>query len=63
MKIFKRLFCKHEFKTITNLYGDAINRFNARSIAQCIHCGKAVFSGRLDPNCKKVNAYWEVNHE
>lgn len=55
MKFFKRLFCKHEYKTLTNLYGDAINTFHgARSIKECIHCGKWKYSG-LDPDCKKVN--------
>lgn len=58
VKIFKRLFCNHEFKTITNLYGDAVNLFNgARSIRKCIHCGKTVFSGFLDFDCDKVNEF------
>jgi len=57
MNIIKRLFCKHDFETITNLYGDAINTFNgARSIQRCRRCGKIAYGG-LDPDCKRVNEY------
>ena len=55
MSIFKKLFCKHKFETITNLYGDVINYFGgARSISRCIYCGKMKY-GELDPNCKEIN--------
>ena len=58
MKILKRLFCKHKFKTETNLYGDAINWFDgARSIRRCVLCGKKAY-GALDPNCKSVNIFY-----
>lgn len=58
VQIIKRLFCKHEFKTLTNLYGDAINLFNGnRSIKQCVYCGKIKFDGRIDPNCKRINKF------
>jgi len=55
MKIFKKLFCKHEYKTNTNLYGDIINHFNgARSIQVCIKCNK-IIKGSLDKGCKEIN--------
>lgn len=34
MKIFKKIFCKHEYKTFTNLYGDCMS--------VCKHCGKSI---------------------
>ena len=55
MKLFKRLFCKHRYKTITNLYGDIINTFDCRSILECTKCGKWVKSGSLDMGCDMVN--------
>lgn len=60
MKFFKRLHCQHEFETITNLAGDAINIFSRgkkviRSIQTCTKCGKVKLNGSLDPKCDKVN--------
>lgn len=55
MTMLKRLFCKHEYKTITNLYGDIINYSNGlRSIKECIYCNKRI-KGVLDKNCKEIN--------
>jgi hypothetical protein len=59
-KLWKRLHCEHEFKTKTNLYGDAIDTFGTgkkviRSIKTCTKCGKIIYSEFLDPNCKAVN--------
>ncbi len=36
----KQLFCKHQYKFIKNLYGDAIIAYESRSIWKCIKCGK-----------------------
>lgn len=55
MRIFKKLFCKHEYKTITNLYGDAANIYNSRSVQQCTKCGKRVYCSLIDPECQVVN--------
>lgn len=56
MSLIKELFCKHEYETVTNLYGDLINHFDgARSIKMCPKCGKFIYLKKLDPNCKKVN--------
>ena len=58
MHPFKKLFCKHEFKTLTNLYGDVINHFGgARSISKCSHCGKEIKCYTLDKNCKEINKF------
>lgn len=52
----KKLKCKHIYiETISNLYGDAINRFNARRISKCRNCGKLIYLDYIDPNCNKVN--------
>jgi len=52
MNLIKRLFCKHEYETVTNLYGDVINHFGGvRSIRECKLCGKRKFSG-LDKKFK-----------
>jgi len=57
MNPFKRLFCKHEFKTVTNISGDAIQHFGgARSISKCFKCGKIKYSG-LDNKCKEINKF------
>lgn len=54
------LFCKHEeTTTITNFYGDAINTFDCRSWRRCNKCGKIIKSEDLDPECNKVNVWWE----
>lgn len=59
--MFKKLFCKHEYVTISNFYGDAILDMSAfsnkiiRSIQQCKKCGKLHRSEYLDKKCKIVN--------
>lgn len=60
LKLIKRLTCDHEYETITNLYGDAINAFSSgkkviRSIQECSYCGKLRGSEYLDYNCKVTN--------
>lgn len=55
--LVKKIFCKHEYKTTTNLYGDAINYFNgARSLKKCINCGK-IIKGNFDNNCREINNF------
>ena len=57
----KQLFCIHNYETITNFYGDAINDMSAfskkiiRSLQRCKKCGKLHKSEYLDRNCKVVN--------
>jgi hypothetical protein len=56
MKLLKRLFCKHEYLTTTNLYGDIVVAYGGcRSIQECKHCGKIKFDYYLDEDCKEVN--------
>lgn len=41
MKWIKRLFCKHEYEFVRNIYGDEINQLNyKRSECKCKKCGK-----------------------
>ena len=55
----KGLFCVHDFYTVTNLYGDAIDAVSfkrtIRSVQQCRNCGKIKLSEFLDENCKIIN--------
>lgn len=40
-ELFTRLFCRHDYVFVRNLYGDQINVFGgARSIWQCSKCNK-----------------------
>jgi hypothetical protein len=56
--MFKKLRCKHEnIQTLTNIYGDAINYFNARSIRMCTRCGKKFYKNELDKNCDRSNEF------
>lgn len=56
MKLFKRLFCKHNEKVcITNIYGDLINDWNCRSVWECKKCGKMFRSDELEESCDVVN--------
>lgn len=56
--LFGKRRCKHKnLQTITNICGDPINKFNARSIKNCIDCGKIFFDNKLDKNCKKTNIF------
>lgn len=59
-KFLKRIKCQHEYETITNLCGDAINWFSSgkkvmRSIKECRFCGKRIGSEYLDLDCKTTN--------
>lgn len=45
----KQKKCKHEsIKTITNIYGNNINYYNARSIRICEDCHKVIWHKELD---------------
>lgn len=48
MNLFKRLFCKHNYEFVRNIYGDEIVLlgFN-RSIWSCRKCNKTVFKSHL----------------
>lgn len=55
----KRLFCKHEYITVTNLAGDHVTWFNgAKSIRKCKHCGKILYEEKADNNCSVYNNVW-----
>lgn len=50
--------CKHKnLETVTNIYGDAINHYNGRSIRSCIDCGKEFVVPALDLSCKRSNQF------
>lgn len=41
MKIFKRLFCQHEYEELVeDFYGDRINSWGCRSLWSCKECGR-----------------------
>lgn len=57
-QIVKVLFCKHDYVTYFNLYGDYINRHNGyRRVCRCCKCGKLKHFSDLDKNCKLYNLY------
>lgn len=50
MKFIKRLFCKHEYEFVRNIYGDEINMVNGRrSWWRCKKCGKWTPFEHLQP--------------
>lgn len=50
--------CQHKnIRTITNIYGDAINAYDARSIRICDDCGKIIYSDYIDKECYKINKF------
>ena len=57
----KQLFCIHDYETVTNFYGDAIDDMSVlskkiiRSLQRCKKCGKFHKSEFLDKNCKVIN--------
>lgn len=54
----KRKRCNHQYVTITNLHGDAINFYNgSRSISKCSDCGIIRFNNYLDSKCSNVNKF------
>jgi ribosomal protein L37AE/L43A len=60
-KLIKQLFCNHHWEWKHNVYGDAINYFNCRSIWKCDKCGVYGTGKSLMPNQKfsyKDNIEW-----
>ena len=48
MNIIKRLFCKHDYKFVRNIYGDEIRYVGwKRSEWQCTKCGKYQYRNEL----------------
>lgn len=47
INFIKKLFCKHTFVLVRDIYGDEINYTNNRSIWKCIHCGKIEYREKL----------------
>ena len=48
MEILKRLFCKHEYKFVRNIYGDEIILCGwNRSVWKCDKCGKIIYRKEL----------------
>lgn len=48
MRIFKQLFCKHDYKFVRNLYGDEIIHHGwKRSEWECCKCGKTKYKKEL----------------
>lgn len=46
--MIKRLFCKHDYGFVRNIYGDEIIQSGfKRSIWKCRNCGKAKYSEHL----------------
>lgn len=56
----KQLFCKHQYKTITNFYYGNLNRLSNgktmyKSEQECQLCGKRRYSPYHDKNCHIIN--------
>lgn len=48
MSILKRIFCKHIYKFVRNIYGDEIRYLGwKRSIWKCSKCGKIKYGDKL----------------
>lgn len=48
MNILKKIFCKHNYKFIRNIYGDEIRYLGwKRSEWQCQKCGKYQYKDKL----------------
>lgn len=46
--ILKRLFCKHDYQLVRNIYGDEINYTGyKRSIFKCSKCNKYIYRDYL----------------
>lgn len=48
MHILKRLFCRHTYLFVRNIYGDEIIEYGwKRSVWRCKECGKYRYAGDL----------------
>ena len=55
MNILKRLFCKHTYKFVRNIYGDEIRYLGwKRSIWKCSKCGKIKYLKHINYEEKKM---------
>ena len=55
MKWIKRLFCKHEYEFLRNIYGDEINYCGGyRSIWRCKKCGALEYRDKLNLSLKET---------
>ena len=60
MNWIKRLFCKHKFVFVRNIYGDEINKCGGhRTLWKCSKCGKYKYDLKLDLRTKLYNNYKE----
>ena len=60
MNWIKRLFCKHQFVFVRNIYGDEINKCGGhRTLWKCSKCGKYKFDLKLGLRTKLYNNYKE----
>lgn len=58
ISILKRLFCKHEFKFVRNIYGDEIIHSGwKRSVWRCGKCGRYKLADKLHrPSTEPIEA-------
>lgn len=48
IKFIKRLFCKHNYKFVRNIYGDEVRYLGwKRSEWKCSKCGKIIYANHL----------------
>ena len=65
--IIDKLYCKHDYKWVRNIYGDEINTLNGkRSVWRCIKCGKIQYRDELKPEGKlfvqELDRYYYNHH-
>ena len=54
--LIRNLFCKHEFKTLTNLKGDISFDYGlGKSMRKCVNCNKLIITSKYDNKCNIVN--------
>lgn len=54
MNVIKRLFCKHDYEFVRNIYGDEINHVGgARSWWRCKKCGMMALGEHLHPELER----------
>lgn len=57
----KRLFCKHEYEFVRNIYGDEINMVNGRrSWWRCMKCGKWRAFKHLQPESDELEVEVDI---
>ena len=62
MSIITRLFCRHEYEFVRNIYGDEINHAGGcRSWWRCRKCGKRVLDQHLYPDLERSDNDQEVD--